>query len=56
MTIVDPHLPIGIDRLWIDRLEVGEHTISLAFERRGDRVAVTTEGPAGLVTIRGLDR
>ncbi|MGZ6037959.1 MAG: amylo-alpha-1,6-glucosidase [Phenylobacterium sp.] len=56
VTIVDPHLPIGIDRLWIDRLEVGEHVIGLAFERHGDRVAVTTEAPAGVVTIRGFDR
>jgi glycogen debranching enzyme len=56
VTIVDPHLPIGIDRLWIDKLQVGDEIIGLAFERRGDRVAVTTEGPAGLVTIRGFDR
>jgi glycogen debranching enzyme len=56
VTIVDPHLPIGIDRLWIDKLQVGDEVIGLAFERRGDRVAVTTEGPAGLVTIRGLER
>jgi glycogen debranching enzyme len=56
VTLVDPHLPIGIDRLWIDKLQVGDEVIGLAFERRGDRVAVTTEGPAGLVTIRGLER
>jgi glycogen debranching enzyme len=56
VTIVDPHLPIGIDRLWIDGLQVGDETIALAFERHGERVAVTTEARAGLVTIRGLDR
>jgi glycogen debranching enzyme len=55
VTIVDPHLPIGIDRLWIDKLEVGEAVINLAFERHGDRIAVTTEGPPGLVSIRGFE-
>ena len=56
VTVVDPHLPIGIDRLWIDGLQVGDETIDLAFERHGERVAVTTEARAGLVTIRGAGR
>jgi glycogen debranching enzyme len=56
ITIVDPRLPIGIDRLWIDGLKIGGDTVRLAFERHGDRVAVTAEAPPGLVVIHGSDR
>jgi glycogen debranching enzyme len=56
VSIVDPHLPIGIDQLWIQGLVVGEETVNLAFERHGDRVAVTSEARRGLVEIHGLDR
>jgi glycogen debranching enzyme len=53
VTIVDPRLPIGIDRLWIDRLQVGEHVISLAFERLHDRIMVEANAPEGLVRVLG---
>jgi len=53
VTIVDPHLPIGIDRLWVDRLHVGDQIIDIAFERLGDRVAVNVAGPEGMVRVRG---
>jgi glycogen debranching enzyme len=53
VTIVDPRLPIGIDRFWIDALQVGDQTINLAFERHGDRILVQTNAPAGLVKVLG---
>jgi glycogen debranching enzyme len=56
VTIVDPRLPIGIDRLWIDRLKLGDEVVSLAFERHGDRIAVTTGAKPGVVRVRGPDR
>jgi glycogen debranching enzyme len=40
VTVNDPRLPIGIDRLWIDGLQVGEHAVDLAIERHGARVFV----------------
>ncbi len=51
--IVDPRLPVGIDRLWIDGLEVAGETISLFFERHGDRIRVTSEARAGVVRVLG---
>ena len=48
--IWDPHLPIGIDRLWIQGLRVGEERVDLCFERLGGRVAVHCSG--GGVPIR----
>jgi glycogen debranching enzyme len=56
VTIVDPHLPIGIDRLWVDELHVGPRIISLAFERHGERITVTTGAPPGVVLVKGPDR
>ena len=53
VTIVDPRLPIGIDRLWIDGLQVGEHVICLAFERLHDRIMVEAKAPEGLVKVLG---
>jgi glycogen debranching enzyme len=53
VTIVDPRLPIGIDRLWIDRLKLGDDVVSLAFERHGDRIAVTTGARPGVVRVVG---
>jgi glycogen debranching enzyme len=38
--IRDPRLPIGIDRLWVDGLRVGERRLDLCFERAGGHVAV----------------
>jgi glycogen debranching enzyme len=42
--ILDPHLPIGIDRLWIEGLRVGDEKLDLLFERVRDRVMVSTSG------------
>ncbi len=56
VTMVDPHLPIGIDRLWIDRLCVGEEFIDLAIERHGDEIRVVTEARAGLVVVQRPER
>ena len=53
VTIVDPRLPIGIDRLWIDALQVGDQTINLAFERHDDRIVVQSNARAGLVKVLG---
>jgi glycogen debranching enzyme len=56
VTIVDPRLPIGIDRLWVDGLKVGEQMVALAFERHGERITVTSGARPGVVTVRGPDR
>ncbi|HPA39694.1 MAG TPA: amylo-alpha-1,6-glucosidase, partial [Phenylobacterium sp.] len=51
--IRDPRLPIGIDRLRIDGLRVGERRVDLCFERSQGRVAVHVAGGSGVpVTIR----
>ncbi|WP_374343528.1 glycogen debranching N-terminal domain-containing protein [Phenylobacterium sp.] len=51
--IRDPRLPIGIDRLRIDGLRVGERRVDLCFERSQGRVAVHVAGGSGIpVTIR----
>jgi glycogen debranching enzyme len=50
---VDPHLPIGIDRLWIEGLRVGTETIDLLLERRGSRVLVNCQhGGQTAVVVR----
>jgi glycogen debranching enzyme len=49
VTVCDPRLPIGIDRLWIDGLQVGECCIDLAIERHGTRITVTSSDPRRLV-------
>lgn len=49
--LVDPRLPIGIDRLKVERLRVGSEMVDLTFERQGDRVSVHADGGAPL-TIR----
>lgn len=51
ITLVDPRLPIGIDRLRVEHLRVGAETVDLTFERQGERVSVHAEGGAPL-TIR----
>jgi glycogen debranching enzyme len=40
ITVTDPRLPIGIDRLWIDGLQVGGACVDLAIERHGTRIHV----------------
>jgi hypothetical protein len=49
IVLVDPRLPIGIDRLAVERLRVGALTVDLIFERQGERVAVRTEGDVPLI-------
>ncbi|WP_332765644.1 amylo-alpha-1,6-glucosidase [Phenylobacterium sp.] len=44
----DPHLPIGIDRFWIEGLRVGDARIDLGFERVGPRIEVHARGGAGV--------
>lgn len=44
ITIVDPRLPIGIDRLRVGGLRVGAEKLDLRFENVGGRVAVTAGG------------
>jgi len=44
----DPHLPIGIDRFWIEGLRIGDARIDLGFERVGPRVEVHARGGAGV--------
>ena len=39
-----PRLPIGIDRLTVRHLAVGEIRVDLTFQRVGERVAVYSEG------------
>jgi glycogen debranching enzyme len=51
IVLVDPRLPIGIDRLRVEHLRVGAETVGLTFQRQGDRVTVHAEGGVPL-TIR----
>jgi glycogen debranching enzyme len=52
VSVVDPRLPIGIDRLWIEGLQVGPDCVNLAIEQHGKRVAVTCSHPSRLA-VRG---
>jgi glycogen debranching enzyme len=52
ITVVDPHLPIGIDRLWIDALRVGDDVIDLAFERHGDEIRVASHSRQRTVVVK----
>jgi hypothetical protein len=56
VTVCDPRLPIGIDRLWIDGLQVGECCIDLAIERHGTRITVTSSDPRRLVVRQSASR
>jgi hypothetical protein len=46
-----PRLPVGIDRLTLRRLTVGEAEVDLTFQRVGARVAVYPEGRDAPVPI-----
>jgi glycogen debranching enzyme len=54
--IRNPTLPIGIDRLSIDGLEVGDGSIDLTFERQGRRVAVHSNSRGPRLRVRYDDR
>lgn len=48
----EPRLPDGVDRLCVERLQVGGREASLVFERRGGAVRVRAEGPAVTLKVR----
>ena len=48
-----PQLPLGVDRVAIRRLAVGDRCVDLVFQRNGPHVVAYTEGDgAGTVPIR----
>jgi glycogen debranching enzyme len=48
-----PRLPLGVDRVSVRGLAVGEHQVDLVFQRAGAQVVAFTEGEdAGAVPIR----
>jgi len=50
--IRDPALPIGIDRLSVDGLQIGDGAIDLTFERQGSRVAVHSNSRGPRLRVR----
>lgn len=44
ITIEQPRLPVGVDRVQVQGIEVGGKRVSLAFERAGERVLVDRTG------------
>jgi glycogen debranching enzyme len=50
--IRNPTLPIGIDRLSISGLEIGDGAIDLTFERQGSRVAVHSNSRGPRLRVR----
>ena len=50
--IRDPVLPVGIDRLSIAGLQVGDGAIDLVFERQGSRVAVHSNSRGPRLRVR----
>ncbi|MBL8555216.1 MAG: amylo-alpha-1,6-glucosidase [Phenylobacterium sp.] len=50
--IRDPQLPLGIDRLSVEGLEVGDGSIDLVFERQGARVAVHSNSRGPRLRVR----
>ncbi len=51
VTVEAPTLPTGIERLTISRLQVGEASVDLAFERLGDQVVVMPRNRVGELRI-----
>ncbi|WGM31739.1 amylo-alpha-1,6-glucosidase [Brevundimonas sp. NIBR11] len=51
ITVNAPALPSGIERLTVSRLQVGEATVDLAFERVGDQVVVMPRNRVGDVRV-----
>ena len=49
--IVQPQLPPGVDRLFVERLDVGGARVDLMFERVGDRVLAARAGGAEDVRV-----
>ena len=46
--VSEPRLPIGIDRLEVDGLRIGEEKVDLLFERTGRRVDVQGRSRTGV--------
>jgi glycogen debranching enzyme len=53
--IRNPTLPIGIDRLSVDGLEIGDGSMDLTFERQGPRVAVHSNSRGPRLRVRYED-
>jgi glycogen debranching enzyme len=51
VTFVDPHLPIGIDRMCIDGLQVGARRIDIVLQQVGGQVQVETPAEDGIVQV-----
>jgi len=51
VTIERPQLPPGVDRLWVDWLEVGGVRVDLMFERVGEQVLAARAGGAGDIRV-----
>ncbi len=49
--ITDPTLPIGVDRLTVTDLQVGEARVDIAFERVGDQVVAMPRNKVGQVSV-----
>ncbi|WP_213876411.1 amylo-alpha-1,6-glucosidase [Pseudomonas sp. dw_358] len=52
VVITQPRLPIGIDRLEVQKLEFGEHRIDITFQRIGERVTAYIERQSGPTPIK----
>jgi glycogen debranching enzyme len=50
--IRDPALPIGIDRLSVEDLQIGDGAIDLTFERQGSRIAVHSNSRGPRLRVR----
>jgi len=51
ITVNAPTLPDGIERLTVSRLQVGEASVDLAFQRLGDQVVVMPRNRVGELRI-----
>jgi len=51
VAIEHPQLPPGVDRLWVERLDVGGARLDLVFERIGERVVAARAGGAESVRV-----
>ena len=54
VTIINPSLPAGIERLTVTGLQVGQARTDLLFRRLGDQVAVTPRNKTGDLRIKTL--
>jgi glycogen debranching enzyme len=52
LVITQPRLPIGIDRLEVQKLVFGEHSIDVTFQRIGERVTAYIERQSGPTLVK----